>query len=63
MSHVPSSGPVCRCVAFPHITCELVFYLNLVYTPYLNYACLPMRELPHCAMLLLLHQNAEERRL
>ena len=23
MSHVSNSGPVCRCVAFPHITCEL----------------------------------------
>ena len=23
MPHVSNSGPVCRCVAFPHITCEL----------------------------------------
>ena len=30
MPHVSNSGPVCRCVAFPHITCELNMWTRYV---------------------------------
>ena len=40
MSHVSHSGPVCRCVAFPHITCELGYKIGQIENVFIAAKCL-----------------------